>query len=113
VGDFIDALLAVVNRGDVLGSIEWNVAQHGTGRLRIEWEDGAVNIRVMPANALAVLPPQAVSKGFTAEQVELVKRTIAKGTSDDELALFLQQCTRTGLDPFSRQIYCREAQGVR
>lgn len=46
-------------------------------------------------------PPQQ----FTSEQVETLRRTICQGASDEEMALFIEQCKRTGLDPFMKQIH--------
>lgn len=47
----------------------------------------------------------AHANGYSHEQVELIRRTICKGASNDELSLFVQQAKRTGLDPFLKQIH--------
>lgn len=65
-------------------------------------EDGAQS--QPPAN-FAIGGSQQSIVTFSREQVDLIRRTLCSEASDDELQLFLSQCRRTGLDPFSRQIF--------
>ncbi len=42
---------------------------------------------------------------YSTDQISLIKDTICRGSSDDELKMFMEICKRTRLDPFSKQIY--------
>ncbi len=52
-----------------------------------------------------MLPVTTNESQWSKEQIELIKRTVAKGASDDELKLFLHLASRYDLDPFTRQIW--------
>lgn len=49
---------------------------------------------------------QAVVGSFTQSELDTLKSTIAKGTSNEQFALFVQTCARSGLNPFLNQIHC-------
>ena len=42
---------------------------------------------------------------FSKSEIETIKENVAQGATNNELKLFLYQCSRTGLDPLSRQIH--------
>lgn len=59
--------------------------------------------------AIAKRETQTSAVQLNEEQIALVKRTVLvprnRQATDDELALFIHQAERTGLDPLNRQIY--------
>jgi phage recombination protein Bet len=54
-------------------------------------------------NQIARIQPAAVDV-WTSRQLNTIKRTVAKDTSDDEFDLFIEYAKAKRLDPFSRQV---------
>jgi phage recombination protein Bet len=50
-------------------------------------------------------PSEMSTREFSRKEVELLKRTIAQDATDTELSMFIQNCKRYGLDPFTGQIH--------
>lgn len=40
------------------------------------------------------------------EEIDLLKKTVAKGTNDEEFLFFMTVCRKHRVDPFTKQIYC-------
>ncbi|OPG98394.1 RecT protein [Chryseobacterium mucoviscidosis] len=57
-------------------------------------------------NQLQAINEEVVVGSYTQKHLDTLKSTIAKGTSNEQFALFVQTCVRTGLDPFLNQIFC-------
>ena len=55
---------------------------------------------------LAKVNTSAVIGNFTQKELDTLKSTIAKGTTDEQFSLFMQTCVASGLNPFLNQIYC-------
>jgi len=49
--------------------------------------------------------------GFNLEQIALIKRTVAKDATNDELSMFVHTAKKVGLDPFLKEIWFYKYRG--
>ena len=66
-------------------------------------------MRKPKSTALVPVAPAPLTRrehGLRPEQVALLKRTVAKDTTNDEFALFMLVARKHKLDPFTRQLHC-------
>jgi len=48
----------------------------------------------------------ATLTGYSPEEIAVIKKTVAKNTTDAELALFAKTCKTLDLNPFNKEIWC-------
>lgn len=56
------------------------------------------------STATAVVPAAVTVGAWTGDQMEIIRRSVAPGSTNDELAFFAQVCHHKGLDPFAGEI---------
>jgi recombination protein RecT len=59
----------------------------------------------MSKNQLSAINTQEFENVFTQKELEVVVNSIAKGATNEELALFIQICKQNNLNPFKNHIY--------
>jgi phage recombination protein Bet len=70
--------------------------------------------RSAPVTSTAIvpaMPPQTIVQGnrtrtLKREEIELLQKTVAKGTNPEEFMYFMTICRKHRIDPFTKQIYC-------
>lgn len=72
----------------------------------VEVKDEAKNVQIIERviENREIAPQDAFGK-LNRTQIDLMKRTIAKGASDDELKMFIQVCKGASLNPFLKQVF--------
>lgn len=63
---------------------------------------------IITEKTMVVVDAEKISSltGYRAEEVAIIKNTVAKGTTNSELAYFLSVCKSVGLNPFIKEIWC-------
>lgn len=65
----------------------------------------AITDQLKASLAVAKQDPQPAAPLVTADQLDLVKKTVAQGATDAELKLYLYDCARQGVHPLDRMIH--------
>ncbi|MET3507063.1 RecT family recombinase [Halalkalibacter oceani] len=60
----------------------------------------------MSNNTLAKTNSAAVIGNFTQSELDTLKQTIARGTTNEQFSLFVQTCVNSGLNPFLNHVHC-------
>lgn len=60
-------------------------------------------------NEIAKIAEDSVISQFSKTDIEIIKNSVAKGTSDAELNYFLAVAASSGLNPFQKEIWCYKA----
>jgi len=60
----------------------------------------------MKKEQLQVMGEQSAISQFSQTDVDIIKNSVAKGTTDAELKYFLAVAASTGLNPFQKEIWC-------